>query len=58
MRQTIFVGTAAEVTDWLHRLEAVGTQYFVIYFRNYMRSSTAGLDAMRRFAAEVLPTFR
>jgi F420-dependent oxidoreductase-like protein len=56
--QNIFVGTATEVTDWLHSLEAVGTQYFVIYFRNYMKSSAAGLDAIRRFAAEVLPAFR
>jgi F420-dependent oxidoreductase-like protein len=57
-RQSMFIGSAAEVTDWLHSLEAVGSQYFVHYFRNYVNGSTAGLDAIRAFAAEVLPAFR
>jgi hypothetical protein len=57
-RQSMFIGSAAEVTDWLRSLEAVGSQYFVHYFRNYVNGSTAGLDAIRAFAAEVLPAFR
>ena len=35
-----------------------GIEYVIIYFRNYMQGSQAGLDAVRRFAQEVIPAFR
>lgn len=49
-----FVGTPEQTTGFLKALEEVGTEYFVIYFRNDLTR----LDTLQMFAQEVVPAFR
>jgi F420-dependent oxidoreductase-like protein len=52
LRGTI-VGGPAEVTTRLQALVAAGVEYFIVYFRNHLADG----GSLRRFAAEVLPSF-
>src|SRR5687768_8073694 len=49
-----FVGNVEETTGFLKALQDVGTEYFVVYFRNDLTR----LDTLQRFAQDVIPAFR
>lgn len=53
-RKATFVGTSQEVTDYLGKLQDIGTEYFVIYFRNDLTNT----EVIQQFAEEVMPHFR
>jgi len=47
------IGDAQEVIDWIHQFDELGCEHFVLRF-----GATDQREQMRRFAEEVLPSFR
>jgi len=48
-----FVGTPEQTTEFLKQLEKVGTEYFVVYFRNDLTQ----LNTLQMFAEDIMPQF-